>query len=339
MKILVIRRDNIGDLICTTPLMRALREAFPQARIDALVNTYNEPVLRHNPDLDNVYAYIKGKHRPAGMSLWRAWWETLRLVLRLRREHYDFVILGQPVFQRQAMKFARVLNAGKVVGYTGSDEAAVLIDHPVQPDPAARHEVEHVMQLLKPFGVQASSPRLRLQLSPAEQLEAKSLRERCCPEGGELVAVHISARKPSQRWPESRFPELMRELAGRENVAFLLFWSPGSENNPLHPGDDEKAQRILEAAHDVRISAYSTSHLRELMVGLSACDRVICSDGGAMHVAAALDKPMAVMFGKSDASRWHPWGVPHRVLQAESQDVKDVPVESVLQALQQLSVA
>ena len=56
-RILVVRRDNIGDLVCTTPLIRALRQRYPDARIDALVNSYNLPVVAHNPDLDNAYAY------------------------------------------------------------------------------------------------------------------------------------------------------------------------------------------------------------------------------------------------------------------------------------------
>ena len=68
MKILVIRRDNIGDLVCTTPLFAALRQHYPHARIDALVNSYNGPVLAGNPDLDHVYVYSKYKHVAATQS-------------------------------------------------------------------------------------------------------------------------------------------------------------------------------------------------------------------------------------------------------------------------------
>ena len=60
-KLLVIRRDNIGDLVCTTPLLRSLRQKYPEARIDALVTSYNEPILENNPDVDYVYAYTKAK--------------------------------------------------------------------------------------------------------------------------------------------------------------------------------------------------------------------------------------------------------------------------------------
>jgi len=83
-KILVIRRDNIGDLILTTPLIHALRQRFPEAWIGALVNTYNARVLEGNPDLDRVFVYKKTKHRGSA-SVWSAYWSTISLILRLQK--------------------------------------------------------------------------------------------------------------------------------------------------------------------------------------------------------------------------------------------------------------
>ena len=80
-----------------------------------------------------------------------------------------------------------------------------------------------------------------------------------------------------------------------------------------------------------------TPDLSELVAGLSLCDRVLCSDGGAMHLAAALGKPIVCLFGRSDAARWHPWGVPHALLQPASRDVRDIGVADVLDALERLA--
>ncbi len=91
-KILVVRRDNIGDLVCTTPLIAALRSRFPDACICALVNSYNLPVLENNPDIDEVSAYTKAKHRPPGKSIIAIYWDRFRLLLRLRRERFDYAI-------------------------------------------------------------------------------------------------------------------------------------------------------------------------------------------------------------------------------------------------------
>ncbi|MCC6786039.1 MAG: glycosyl transferase, partial [Planctomycetes bacterium] len=62
----------------------------------------------------------------------------------------------------------------------------------------------------------------------------------------------------------------------------------------------------------------------------------VCSDGGAMHVAAALGKPIVCFFGNSDATLWRPWGVPHALLQPASRDVADVGVDQALAAFDSL---
>ena len=79
-----------------------------------------------------------------------------------------------------------------------------------------------------------------------------------------------------------------------------------------------------------------THRLDELIAALALCDRVVCADGGAMHIAAALGKPIVCLFGDSDAARWRPWGVPYELLQPPSRNVADIVVENVMQAYQRL---
>jgi ADP-heptose:LPS heptosyltransferase len=93
---------------------------------------------------------------------------------------------------------------------------------------------------------------------------------------------------------------------------------------------------IRDRLPDLPLLALSTQRLPELIAGLSLCDRVVCSDGGAMHIAAALGKPIVCLFGNSDAARWHPWGVPHVVLQKESRNVADISVDEACAAFAQL---
>ena len=66
-RILILRRDNIGDLVCTTPLLEALRAQLPGAWLAALVTTYNAEVLKGNPALDAIFVYEKLKHRTGGL--------------------------------------------------------------------------------------------------------------------------------------------------------------------------------------------------------------------------------------------------------------------------------
>ena len=64
--IILIRRDNIGDLVCTTPAIRALRLTYPEIKIALLVNSYNADAVIGNPDIDEIFVYEKGKHRRKG---------------------------------------------------------------------------------------------------------------------------------------------------------------------------------------------------------------------------------------------------------------------------------
>jgi ADP-heptose:LPS heptosyltransferase len=142
----------------------------------------------------------------------------------------------------------------------------------------------------------------------------------------------MSARKPAQRWPVENFASLARQLHAEHGARLLLFWSPGPSDDPRHPGDDARAAELLDRCQGIPIQPMPTAHLEELIAGLSLCDQLVCSDGGAMHLAAGLGKPMVCFFGNSQASRWRPWGVPHRLLQPASENVADVSVDQALRA-------
>ena len=136
---------------------------------------------------------------------------------------------------------------------------------------------------------------------------------------GPLIALHISARKPAQRWPIERFAQLAQALHAARGARFLLFWSPGADDHAQHPGDDKQAARLVELCAGLPLLACTTNRL-----------------GGAMHLAAGLGKPLVCFFGNSGAPRWHPWAVPHELLQPPSRNVVDVSLDDALQAFERL---
>ena len=154
------------------------------------------------------------------------------------------------------------------------------------------------------------------------------------------IGVHISARKPSQRWSAERFAETIRAIAAQGPVRFLLLWSPGAEDNPLHPGDDAKAQDVLrKVGAGATVISRPTQTLSELIAALAECNALICADGGAMHIGAGLGLSIACLFGNSGAARWRPWDVPYRLLQKPSFDVSDISVEEVVSAFASLHLS
>ncbi len=319
-RILVIRRDNIGDLLCTTPLLTALRQAWPQGWIGVLANRYNAPILAGNPDIDAVFSYEKAKHRGANISRLAVWRGTARLLWRLRCMQLDFVLCASP----GARRFARLIAPRRILEIDRSTDVG--------------HETQTTFLLLKSLGIEANPGPLVLRADPSHQKELRA-RIGLNESVGRVLGVHISARKPRQRWPVERFGALLQELlAAGMAERVLLFWAPGEENDPQHPGDDRKAEQLLDELAGLPVTPVPTHELSELVTGLSLADSVICSDGGAMHIAAALGKPIVCFFGNSAAAHWHPWGVPYELLQPPSRNVADISVEDVVAAMRRLRV-
>jgi len=333
---LIIRRDNIGDLVCTTPLLSALRLRYPNAWIGVLANRYNAPVLAGNPDIDAVLAYRKAKHGDINPLALAA--ERVRIVRDLRRRALDYAVVATPAYQPRAIRLARFLGARQTIAFTQRGEAMRGVDVPISAgEPGELAEAELVFRLAPALGLDGAPPPLKVVPDGAAQARVRAaLAERGLAGHAPVIGLHISARKPSQRWPAERFAQLIRLLAHRERVCIALFWAPGGSSNRMHPGDDEKASEVLRAVQGAPVLAWPTSELAELIAGLSVCDQVIAADGGAMHIAAALGRPLVCLFGKSDARRWRPWRVPYELLQAVSQEVEQITVAEVIEAYHRL---
>lgn len=346
VRVLVIQRDNIGDLVLITPFLRVLRACLHDARIDALVNSYNAPVLERNPDLDVVHVYVKAKHRSAGASLVRLYWERAWLWIALRRARYDLAILMTGHFSYSSLRPARVAGACHIAGYADESPGArhldLAVDERTLEHPHVVRRSEALLRVLLP------EDRLRAHWTPpmpacrvvADAALSASLERRL--EGAFagrpalVIAVHISARKVEQRWPVAHYIELMRRLHAARACCFVLLWAPGASDNALHPGDDAKAAAILAQSADIPVWPCPTETLPLLIAALSLADLLVCSDGGAMHLAAALACPIVALFGNSDPAMWHPWGPPYRVLRAETHKASDISVALVTGACREL---
>lgn len=323
MKILVIRHDNIGDLVLTTPVFAALRERFPAASIEALVNSYNAPVLAGHPDVDRVHVYTKRKHREDGAGSLGEFTRVVRQWLALRARGFDHVLVAAPGFQKRQVRLARTLRSRHVAAFVPAGERAAGVDLPVEYAGPRGHHLEETFRILRALGIAGPPPPLRLGIEFPGPVRLPST---------PLVGVHISARRLCNRWPGPHFARFMREVHERGGVRFRLFWSPGDDDDPRHPGDDHQAARVAAQTHGLPVEPFATRTLRDLAQGIAACDAFVCSDGGAMHLAAALGKPILCFFGDSPASEWHPWGVPYRLLQPASLDARDISVEAALGA-------
>ncbi len=331
-RILVVRRDNIGDLLCTTPLLQAIRSQYPAAYLAVLASSYNVDVIEGNPDVDAVYVFPK---RQQGWGLLRTLFLRLKLLREIRRQKFDDVILANG-----GWRYARHLGGMRMIGFKERDNPPHRQPDVVVPleDPEHLHEVQKLEHLAKVLGIPEAHGHLVLKPSPEATSAAQNLLSTLGMRLDKpVLALHLSSRRPQQRWPKNAFVDLMRKVNSIfPDIQFMLLWSPGRADDPLHPGDDDKAAAIVAAANGLPIFPCPTRRVRELAAAMSHAHGVVCSDGGALHVAAGLGKPTVCFFGDSHAAEWHPWGVPYTLLQPRSRTVADITVDEAFTAVEAL---
>jgi heptosyltransferase III len=305
LNILIIRRDNIGDLLCTTPLMAGIKQQLKVDRLDVVTNAYVAPVLKGNAFIDTLYVYHKLKH--SHTSFFNLIYERLKLIFHLRQHHYDYIL----AFDHRALNLTRFLRKTKVL--------TPIIDWTNQT------EVERAWELGQRIGLKGLPGPLIL---PLHLYDSSS-----DIKNSQTLGIHISARRIKQQYPITEWAILIRRLHDMDpKLTFHIFWSPGDNQNPMHPGDDEKANILKNTLKNLPTQFTSTPTLECLMEGLQRCGSMIMSDGGAMHIAAALNRPIIALFGDSNSKRWRPWGVPYTIIKSETGDVKDIEPSKIIEA-------
>lgn len=308
-RVLLVRNDNVGDLVCSIPAIRLARERLRGVEIRLLVNSYNvgvaEPLVPRW--VDRLVVYTKTKHAGFGFR------QAARLAgfyrqLLARPCDAAFLLVGGE--SRQALAFARWARARRVFGY-GSKAHGPSWEE-------GRHEVEYSWRVMAyALGVEAPPP------SEIDYpMRAK----------GDRVAIQITSRKPGNRWPAARFAEVARAMASAARSSVLLFWSPGDQATPTHPGDDRKAEEIVRLAGGA-VTPSPTSTLQELIARLAECRLMVTPDGGAMHLAAAMGVRVVALFGQSDPTRWRPWTSRAQCLKSSSATIEDLSEDAVLAAI------
>jgi predicted lipopolysaccharide heptosyltransferase III len=304
MKILLVRLRLIGDVIFTTPLLRALRRAHPTAHLSYVVEPAAAPILHANPNIDQLIVIPKrsGLQRLA---------DDARIGLRLRRERFDVAIdlHGGP----RSSWLTWASGAPTRIGYDIPGRSW-MYTHPVARAKTLppRNSVLNQWDLLAPLGIatgNATQDPVEMPDDPsAEARVANRLREAGIGPANPLVVVHVSSNNPFRCWPADSFESLVVALA-REDPARRIFVTSG-------PSDPEGAGRIVDAARR-QLGAHASSlaelgffELPELRALIARAAVYIGGDSGPLHVAATTGVPIVELLGPTLAERSRPWRHP-----------------------------
>jgi lipopolysaccharide heptosyltransferase II len=325
VKILLIRLRLIGDVAFTTPLVRALKRAYPEAHLTYLVEPAAAAVVRNNARLNEVIVVPRSR----GM---RRILDDVTLAWRLRRGRYDLVLdlHGGP----RSAWFAWATRAPERIGYDIPGRRWMYTRiapraRGLQP----RHSVQNqwdVLEAIPGWPGGAADPSRDAVEMPLDCAADARMNDRLQRAGvradDELVLLHVSAGNPFRRWPEEFFAETAATLASEGSHRRIVFSSG--------PSDREAAARIASATrqklgpHAGRVIDLGEFDLQELRALIDRSRVFIGGDTGPLHVAAATRTPVVGIYGPTLAARSAPWRDPSvPTLSIERQDLPCRPCD------------
>jgi heptosyltransferase-2 len=292
--ILIIKPGAIGDLLQLTPVFRALKGKYPDARISLVVSSRaTASLFSHNPLIHEIIVFdSKGDHRSLGslLGLWR----------RLRRARYDMVLN----FQRSNLKAWFLASAAfpcRLLVYHKAKDRVV-------------HAVVNHLETVFPLGIEASDFDLELYTGTDDETYAEKIFADSDLTGKRVIALNPGASNRIKCWSPLKFAELGDRLVGELDTRVIVVG--GTEDRDL-------ADEICAGMHNAPLDLVGKISLLQLGAVLKRCAVLVSGDTGPMHLATAVKTPVVALFGAIDPRRTGPVGEGHRVVRHE--EVKCVP--------------
>lgn len=300
-RILIVRTDRMGDVILSTPVIRALREAFPNAFLAMMVRPEYRSLIEGHPDLDAVIPYDKDGSE-------RGWLGNWRFIQRLRRYELDTAVILHST--NRVILIAWMAGISRRIGY--ARRLPWLLTHRLAyvKKYGDRHEWEYNLDLLKLLGIVPRPHPIFVPVDPVAKGRVEAfLRGQGMVPDRPLVAIHPGASCPSKRWPADRFAAVADRLIERYRVQVVVVTGPDQR---------EVGQSVLRKMRHWAIPAFGTLALPDLAALFQKSRCLISNDSGPVHLAAAVGTPVVAIFGRwgggLSAVRWGPVGNHHQVL-------------------------
>lgn len=322
-RILIIRTDRIGDVLLSTPAIRAVRKNYPQAFIAVMVRPYAKDIVEGNPYLNEVIIYDKyGKHKRL--------WSNISFISMLRKKQFDLALILHPTNRTNIISF--LSGIPERVGY--NKKLGFLLTRRLEDRKyeGRRHEIEYTLDVVRAVGINpvrdfaSSSSRKGISngiktendnlLMPikqgSEEYIGSFLHSHGVWEKDRLVALHPGASCPSKVWPAENFAHLGDSLAKLLKAKIIVVCSSK---------DEEIGNRVIRLMRCNPISACGKTTVSELASLLKRCSLFISNDSGPVHIAVAVKTPVIAIFGRNERGlspkRWGPIGEHDIVLHKE----------------------
>ena len=303
-RILIVRLDRIGDVILSTPVIKAVRDAYPDSYIACMVRPYAADIITGNPHLNEVMIYDKdGRHK--------SFLETLRFSNELRSKKFDLAILLHPTTRTHMVAF--LAGIPERIGYNRKLGFLLTKRIPHTKQFGLRHERDYALGLLRYIGIEPRDKTLHVPINEASERKIKDiLRVEGVKDADTVVVLNPGASCPSKRWQAERFAQVGDRLADKYGARIVIIAS--SQDKAF---GDKVASMMKKGC--TNLSGKTT--VADLASLLKRAKLFISNDSGPVHIACAVGTPVIDIFGRNDRGlspvRWGPTGGRDVVLHKE----------------------
>jgi len=303
--ILISRLRFIGDVVLTTPVIKALKQHYPNASICYLTEATPASVLANNPHLEEVIIFPS--EFLTGLSILTKCKKQLRFIQSLRKRQFDLTIdlFGNP---RSAL-LTWAMGSRYRVGYDVRGRGRAY-NIKIKRSKSLR-VVDAYLDAVRTIGVPADDDRTEVYFSAKDVKWAENWLDKNNRRGAQpLIALNPGASWPAKAWGAEQFVELAKGLIKSVNATVLLITEPGKQ---------EAIARICNQLGCAG-SIVETDSLTHLAALISSCDLYVSNDCGPMHISAAVGTPTIGLFGPSCPEIWFPYSEKygHKALHAET---------------------
>ncbi len=279
-KILIIRLSSLGDIVLTTPVVRSLKQTFPQSQIIFLTKIQYLDLLKNDPNISCLIGLdARNKHR--GIS------GFLKLIRELKA--FEFDLLVDLHANLRSFFFRHLLKAGTNIKYNKRWLARFLLVHFKFLGAKSNPTVDSYLEALKKIGINSSErcPQIFLDWKGEGFLKGFLIEKRI-EKHDIVVGIHPGARWETKRWNEEKLAKVCQILLRQPKLKIALF-------------GDQKDQEAIEGvnlpAEDQKLFKVMNLPLAEFMSLIKRCDCFVTNDSGPMHMASALGVPVVAIFG------------------------------------------
>ena len=308
-RILALRLDNLGDVLMTTPALRALRESAPGRSVTLLASRSGAAAIPHLPDIDDAIVaampWMPGAEPSAD--------EVEDTVRQLRARRFDAAVIFT-VYSQSPLPAAMLCWQAGIplrLAHCRENPYHLLTDWVEDPEPheQLRHEVRRQLDLVATVGASCDDRRLSFRIHDAEAARARELlRAAGIDPGRPLIVVHPGASAPSRRYPEEHFAAVVARMLG--------FGATAPDYQLVFTGDAGEAaviDRIRALVGRPLPSLAGRLGLGELAAVIGSAALLVANNTGPVHLAAAVGTPVVDIYALTNPQH-APWKVAHRVL-------------------------